>query len=142
MLYSKQNRKVYYGDKAHWQDIALTSERPSQFHTPVIEDGEHTGWEVTPESHPAIIADYERRIEQLLDAEAHSRTYNSIESIAKYLGYDNAFRAEAEELGAWVAETWTTAHGILNAWQESQATESPQPIPEWPDIEAQLPTAP
>ena len=36
---------VYSGDRAHWTHIPVTSEQPSPYHVPVIEDGEHTGWE-------------------------------------------------------------------------------------------------
>ena len=36
---------VYSGDRAHWTHIPVTSERPSPYHVPVVEGGEHTGWE-------------------------------------------------------------------------------------------------
>ena len=35
---------VYSGDRAHWTHIPVTSDRPSSYHVPVIENGEHTGW--------------------------------------------------------------------------------------------------
>ena len=41
---SKTNT-VYSGDRAHWTHIPVASERPSPYHVPVIEGGEHTGWE-------------------------------------------------------------------------------------------------
>jgi hypothetical protein len=43
MWYSQDNNQVYFGDKANWQDIALSGERPSPYHYPVIENGRHTG---------------------------------------------------------------------------------------------------
>ena len=36
---------LYSGDRAHWRDIPVSFERPSPYHVPVVEDGEHTGWE-------------------------------------------------------------------------------------------------
>ena len=36
---------LYSGDRAHWRDIPVSSERPSPYHVPVVEDGEHMGWE-------------------------------------------------------------------------------------------------
>lgn len=41
-------RNIYYQaeQKKHWRDIPVTSERPSPYHVPVVEDGEHMGWEV------------------------------------------------------------------------------------------------
>ncbi len=47
MWYSQNKNQVYYGDQVDWQDIALAGERPSPYHYPVIENGEHTGeWEL------------------------------------------------------------------------------------------------
>ncbi|MCX4186782.1 hypothetical protein [Methylophaga sp. OBS4] len=117
----------------------LTQSRPQ-----LGDDGEYLPPEDLPfeQATANVIADYDARIEQRLNAEAQSRTYNSIDSIAKYQGYDNKFRLEAEALGAWVADTWDTAHAILNEWQASQATDNPQPIPTWDEIETQLPAAP
>lgn len=43
MWYSQQSNSIYSGDRAAWQDIELVSNRPSQFHWPVIRDGAHTG---------------------------------------------------------------------------------------------------
>ena len=36
---------IYSGDRAHWTHIPVTSESPSPYHVPVVEGGEHTGWE-------------------------------------------------------------------------------------------------
>lgn len=43
MWYSQDTETVYMGDKASWQDIELTTERPSFYHYPEIENGLHTG---------------------------------------------------------------------------------------------------
>ena len=43
MYLSSKTNTIYSGDKANWEDIELTTDRPSQFHWPVIEDGAHTG---------------------------------------------------------------------------------------------------
>lgn len=43
MYFSQQNQAVYFGDKSDWSDVELISERPSPFHIPVIDGGEHTG---------------------------------------------------------------------------------------------------
>tara|TARA_R110000851_G_scaffold42075_1_gene104940 strand:+ start:139 stop:570 length:432 start_codon:yes stop_codon:yes gene_type:complete len=46
-------------------------------------------------------------VQAMLDTEAQSRDYDDINSIGKYVGYDNEFRAESEALGAWAAACWT-----------------------------------
>ncbi|MDY6979354.1 MAG: hypothetical protein SV201_05695 [Pseudomonadota bacterium] len=40
------SHKIYYGDRASPHDMPATSERPSPYHNPVIENGEHVGWEL------------------------------------------------------------------------------------------------
>ena len=40
-----QTHTLYSGDRAHWRDVPVTSEPPDQWATPVVEGGEHVGWE-------------------------------------------------------------------------------------------------
>ena len=48
---------VYSGDRAHWTHIPVTSEQPSPYHVPVVEGGEHTGWEPTPDARDSLKAE-------------------------------------------------------------------------------------
>ena len=43
MYYSQEKETIYSGDKAHWQDIQLNTTRPSLYHSPEIENNQHTG---------------------------------------------------------------------------------------------------
>ena len=58
-------------------------------------------------------------IQAVLDGEAQSRNYDNINAIGKYLGYDNAFRAECEALGSWTAQVWSKGYELLNTWQQT-----------------------
>lgn len=53
-----------------------------------------------------------KKVQAMLDTEAQSRGYDNINSIGKYLGYDNLFRAECEALGAWTAACWAKCYEI------------------------------
>lgn len=57
--------------------------------------------------------DFIQSIQKMLDEKAQQKGYDNINSIAKYLGYENRFRSECESLGVWCAECWDTAHSIL-----------------------------
>ena len=48
-------------------------------------------------------------VQNMLDSKAQELRYDNINSIAKYLGYDNAFRTECEQLGEWAANCWVKA---------------------------------
>jgi len=51
-------------------------------------------------------------VQSMLDTEAQARGYDNINSIAKYMGYDNPFRAECEALGAWCAACWAKCYEL------------------------------
>ena len=55
-----------------------------------------------------IILEIKFKVKEILNSQAVSLGYDDINSIAKYLGYDNQYRLEAEKLGAWTALTWIT----------------------------------
>lgn len=52
-------------------------------------------------------------IQGLIDAEARSRGYDSIVSACSYAGYENAFQAEAVQLGKWRSAVWAAAYAYL-----------------------------
>lgn len=52
------------------------------------------------------------QVQSMLDTEAQARGYDNINSIAKYMGYDNPFRAECEALGAWCASCWSKCYEL------------------------------
>ncbi len=48
MYWNTELNEAYSGDKINWLDVSLSSDRPSSLHTPVIENGVHTGeWSET-----------------------------------------------------------------------------------------------
>ena len=51
-------------------------------------------------------------VQAMLDSEAVKRGYDNINAIAKYVGYDNHFRAECEALGAWCADCWAKCYEL------------------------------
>lgn len=52
------------------------------------------------------------QVQGMLDSEAQARGYDNINSIAKYMGYENQFRAECEALGAWTAACWAKCYEL------------------------------
>ena len=60
------------------------------------------------ESNVKIIQEIKDKTQKILDLQAVSLGYDNINSIAKFIGYDNQYRLEAEKLGAWTALTWIT----------------------------------
>jgi hypothetical protein len=66
MYINHKTNSVYFGDKAHWQDIEVTSERPSEYHAPTVENGVHVGWEVDTFAY----ANHVKSIKQLIDQAA------------------------------------------------------------------------
>lgn len=62
-----------------------------------------------------IAAELENAIQNMLDTKAKEMRYDSIDTIAKYLGFDNPFRAECEALALWCANCWTKARDIESA---------------------------
>lgn len=65
-----------------------------------------TAEEKAAEAQKAILDEAINDVQSMLDAEARSRGYDNINSIAKYLGYDNIFRVECEALAKWCAACW------------------------------------
>lgn len=55
-----------------------------------------------------LIAKFKDAVRTLLDTTAESNGYRNLDSIAKYVGYNNAYRVECELLGAWAADVWVT----------------------------------
>lgn len=74
------------------------------------------------------ISHIEQAIQRRLDDRARLSGYDNINSIGKYLGYPNAYKAECEMLGAWLADTWVSATQILTAWQEGGEEPSTQDV--------------
>jgi len=52
------------------------------------------------------------KIQILLNRQALNLGYDNINSIGKYIGYDNPYREQAEGLGTWTANVWATAEQI------------------------------
>jgi len=104
---------LYSGDRAHWRDTPVSSERPSPYHVPVVEDGEHTGWEVSADGLSRAYDDALERIKQAhADALANTRDrYSAVEregwheliADAKDGGGD-CIEGYAEDLGISVSE--------------------------------------
>jgi hypothetical protein len=56
MWLSVEKGTVYFGDKVDWMDIQLESPRPTPYHYPVIENGNHAGeWELNEAEQLAAI---------------------------------------------------------------------------------------
>ena len=75
----------------------------------------------------------ELAVDSHLDTKAKSLGYTGINSIAKYIGYNNTFRLEAESIGAWVASCWDKVIEIqarqdLTTTVDSVITELPEYI--------------
>lgn len=49
-----KDNTIYSGDRAHWRDVVVESERPSTSYVPVVVNGEHTGWTLDEEMHRRI----------------------------------------------------------------------------------------
>ncbi len=58
------------------------------------------------------IAQATSQVQAMLDTEAQTRGYDNINAIGKYIGYDNAFRAECEALGTWTAACWAKCYEL------------------------------
>jgi site-specific recombinase XerD len=74
-----------------------------------------TAEQVAEESTTAYVKELENYIQSLHDSKAQELGYDSINSIAKYLGYENPYRAECEALGVWVAACWDKYYDLLNS---------------------------
>lgn len=63
-------------------------------------------------------------IQKMLDEKAVSLRYKNIDSVAKYIGYTNAFQTEAIKLASWAALCWETAGSV-----EAQVNAGTLPMP-------------
>lgn len=62
----------------------------------------------------------ENAIQSLHDKSAKDNGYDNINSCAKYLGYDNPFRAECEALCLWAALSWQECYRLLALYKAGQ----------------------
>lgn len=73
-----------------------------------------------PAAPEATVRDYEKAVQLMHDNAAQARGYDNINSCAKYVGYDNPFRAECEALCGWAAHCWSACYDMLNKWQAGE----------------------
>jgi hypothetical protein len=78
--------------------------------------------DITPYVAPALSAEdqlkaIETAVQLLHDTKAQTLGYDDINSCAKYVGYDNDFRAECEGLCGWAAACWVKCYALLAEWQ-------------------------
>jgi len=89
---------------------------------------------------PLIVTDDEKiatisnAVQLHLNEAAQAKGYDDINSIAKYIGYDNTYRTECEALGAWTASCWDICYVILAGWEAGEIAE-----PTADEVVAQLP---
>lgn len=69
-----------------------------------------------------IIADYERELDQHLDAAAQSRRYNDRFTFALRAGYPGPYHAEAVAFATWMDACNTQAYQLLHDVQAGTAT--------------------
>lgn len=74
-------------------------------------------------------------IQKMLDDKAISLRYKNIDSVAKYIGYPNAFQAEAIKLASWAALCWEIAGSV-----EAQVNAGTLPIPTVEQALAMMPS--
>jgi hypothetical protein len=100
MWYSQDNNQVYFGDKANWKDIALTGERPSPYHYPVIENGEHTGEWVEDESKIPLKTKFSSidYLDRFTQSEQEAIAAATASSVAVKLEYDRLLAADFIDL--------------------------------------------
>lgn len=113
--------------KQSW--VELLTDRPSLYHTAVVEDGVHTGWEITPEN-TAKAFNYkksllESQIQSRLDDFANTKNYDGILSAASYVNSTDAdFSIEGQYCVQLRDDTWAKAYQIL---AEVEAGTRPEP---------------
>jgi len=128
---------VYSGDRAHWQDIELTTERPTQFHYPIIEDGAFVGWELNQaELMQAKQIQLDEEVQARMDAFAQTRQYDSMDRLCSYANSTLPQWAAEGQRGIQLRDnTWAKATMILN-----EVVGGSRPVPESiEDIEDELP---
>lgn len=68
-------------------------------------------------------SDYENAIQAMHDKAAQNRGYDDINSCAKYLGYENPFRAECEALCGWAAQCWAMCYELIGKVEKGDIAE-------------------
>jgi len=94
---------------------------------------------VDAESTQKELEDYKKsvnsKIQILLNRQALALGYDNINSIGKYIGYDNPYREQAESLGSWAANVWATAEQI-----EADVKAGNRDMPTVDEVLAELPS--
>jgi len=111
-----------YIDGFRWHDGG-TSSSPFEKDSESYNEKLSEGFELVPllqsekDAHALseAITQATNQVQAMLDTEAQSRGYDNINSIGKYIGYDNAFRVECEALGAWAAACWSKCYELQAA---------------------------
>jgi hypothetical protein len=62
-------------------------------------------------------------IQNILDAKAQSLNYDDINSVAKYIGFENHFKNECTALALWASNVWLKSYEMLNAWEAGDIEE-------------------
>ena len=75
-------------------------------------------------------------IQMHIDLKAQSLGFDNINSISKYMGFDNPYRADAEALASWTANVWFYVEAELVNMQEGNRT-----IPTVEEAIAELPNS-
>lgn len=110
---------IEHTDGWRWHD-GNTSSIPFEKNSELYQEKLAEGYEVVElaqaekdaHAQAQIIEHATSLVQSMLDTEAQSRGYDNINSIAKYMGYDNPFRSECEALGAWCASCWAKCYEL------------------------------
>ena len=81
-----------------------------------------------------IVKDMEAKVQTHIDSKAKELGYDDINSIGKYIGYDNPFRLECEALGRYNANCWIKAHSI-----QDEVIAGTRPMPTLEEVIAEIP---
>lgn len=125
MYFKDNNNQVFWYDDDQIelaQDKTLMTEEEIELHLNPIKTQEQ------------IKAEISSAIQSMLDSKAQELRYDNINSIAKYIGYDNPFRTEAEALGLWCASCWAELAII-----EEEVESGERVLPSLEEILAELP---
>jgi len=85
--------------------------------------------ELAVEKLAAEIKALEQAVDNMIDDEMQSRGYRDADSIGKYIGYDNQYRAECEMLGAWAASCYAKCYELLAIGEMMTAEELLEQMP-------------
>lgn len=73
---------------------------------------------IEPVSPSLTIKIIKQAVQNHLDIKAQELDYDNINTIAKFIGYDNPYRIESESLGLWSANVWTYIESELKKVQD------------------------